>query len=741
MDSPASTAAPGADVGASPAARGRRLVGYGISLLATLGILVAAGDVVSSQYPALMRAGVALCLGAQVLVIVACLRRSRLMWSITAMAVAGILAITVGLLLAPAPWSNLEWRTNIWLGPVMQYLILLHPRRWGWPLLSVVSLGCWSVVTVVHDLDWRIQVVDLAFTLTPIATLGIGGAAITTILTELRASQLRRIEDEQEARRTAMREQERRTRIRLAHDSLLHTLQQVSRGWAPPSASEVRMLAVGTTMELRSSSNSLQDSHWAPLRPALEAALDSQGCEIVWVGDAVLAPANSSEAIVGAAREAVRNVRKHADGTAVITISRMGRGCRVTIADEGPGFDPSSLPPGHIGVAEGIIARMAEVGGQATITSDSSGTTVTLDWAADPVERAEPFGPMARALISWLPVPVLVASLVHVLVLDVGPSAIGVALIWGSAAAVTLLGMRRLRAAPYDWWQPLVLTALSMAVLVANYLWISPVGTNGYDVWTPSLAGAMMVLALPGRRLWQAVAMAAAVIGVAVASSGLALGWETAMGSQFGSIMAVVMYVLAPLALATGASILATFSRRTEELHAAQRLTEELHTERDAIRREWVTRMQRLSEPFLMELAHGVLDPASQEAVRRARILEARLRDELSLWPHGTGITDRAHDLREQGWTCTLDVSEANEEVRRTLLALMAPLPPPVPGQHLHVTHRHSAAVATITNPPLTPQQWRELGQDMESVQDEDFTQLRMRTATMQHRPRAKESR
>lgn len=714
----------------SPAAMGRRLVGYGISLLAALGIVVAAPDVIGSHYPVLMRLGVALCLGAQALVIVECLRPSRLLWPITAASCLGIVAITTGLLFVPAPWEGLEWRTNIWLGPVLQFLLLLHPRRRAWPLLAAVSLACWAGVTVVHQLDWRIQVLDLVFTLTPIATLGIGGACITNLLMELRLSQLRRIHDEQETRRTEMREQERRVRIRLVHDSLLHTLQQISRGWAQPTPAEVSQLAASATMDLQAGSDSFDDGSWVALRSALESALADQGCSIVWRGGGAVVPAPVRDAMVGAAREAIRNVVKHAGGTAAVTVSRVTGGCRVTVADDGPGFDAQDRPTGRLGMDDGILQRMTDVGGHAAVTSSDQGTTVKLDWTEEPFGRAEPFGPMARTMISWLPVPVLAASLVHITVLNVGPSAIGVALIWLTVAAVTVLGMRKLRTTGLQWWQPLILTALAMAVIAANYTWISPVGTNGYDVWTPSLAGALMVLALPGRPLVQAAAMAAGVIAVSVEACALSLGWGAVLGSQLGSIMAVVMYVLVPMALATGASILATHARRTEELHAAKRLKAELAAERDTTRRDWIARMRRLAEPFLMDVANGAVDPADASVVRRAGILEARLRDEVSLWPHGTGITDRVHALREAGWDCTLDLSISGDAEKENLLHLMSQLPAPLPSQRLHITHRQGQAVATVTGPPFAEGQWRQLGQGVASVRDEDFTQLRTSPTT-----------
>ena len=295
-----------------PEATGRRLVGYGISLLALLGFTVAASDILNPDFPAVMRLGVALCLAAQTMVIFECLRPSRLLWPITVLAVLGIAAIGTSLVLHPAPVPGMEWRTNIWLGPVLQFLILLHPRRRGWPLLAVVALPVWGAVIMVHHLDWRIQVLDLVFTLTPVATLGIGGACITNLLMELRLSQLRRIHDEQAGQRAQMREQERRVRIRLAHDSLLHTLQQISRDWDQPTREEAAGLAASAVSDLLASSQSFGDGGWTALHSLLEPALQDEGCDIEWHGRAVLAPSTVSDALVGATREAVRNVVKHA---------------------------------------------------------------------------------------------------------------------------------------------------------------------------------------------------------------------------------------------------------------------------------------------------------------------------------------------------------------------------------------------------------------------------------------------
>jgi len=72
------------------------------------------------------------------------------------------------------------------------------------------------------------------------------------------------------------------------------------------------------------------------------------------------------------------NVRKHAGTSqAVVTIEPAHGGMRMTVRDDGKGFDPS-LGTGF-GTTQSIIERMAEVGGSAEIDSaPGDGTRVTL---------------------------------------------------------------------------------------------------------------------------------------------------------------------------------------------------------------------------------------------------------------------------------------------------------------------------------------------------------------------------
>ena len=83
--------------------------------------------------------------------------------------------------------------------------------------------------------------------------------------------------------------------------------------------------------------------------------------------------------------EALRNSVLHAPGAArTVTVVLAPDGARVTVSDDGPGFRPTRLPVGRLGVSRSIVERMDSIlGGSARITSaPGRGTSVELDWTA-----------------------------------------------------------------------------------------------------------------------------------------------------------------------------------------------------------------------------------------------------------------------------------------------------------------------------------------------------------------------
>jgi len=90
-------------------------------------------------------------------------------------------------------------------------------------------------------------------------------------------------------------------------------------------------------------------------------------------------PSERREALRDAAAEALRNTVRHSGvREADLTVEPRHGGVAVIAADAGVGFDMASHQPGF-GISESIVARMAEVGGSATLESRAgTGTRVTL---------------------------------------------------------------------------------------------------------------------------------------------------------------------------------------------------------------------------------------------------------------------------------------------------------------------------------------------------------------------------
>lgn len=90
---------------------------------------------------------------------------------------------------------------------------------------------------------------------------------------------------------------------------------------------------------------------------------------------------DAQAALYRAARESLQNVAKHASASkvSVTVVQRADGGARLTVRDDGVGFDPAAVPSGHLGVA--LLRDLAtSVSGEFRIDSVlGSGTTVTFE--------------------------------------------------------------------------------------------------------------------------------------------------------------------------------------------------------------------------------------------------------------------------------------------------------------------------------------------------------------------------
>jgi signal transduction histidine kinase len=192
--------------------------------------------------------------------------------------------------------------------------------------------------------------------------------------------------------RAARREAATAERQRIArdiHDSVLQVLALVSvRGRElGGEAAELGRLAGEQEAALRSvvaMAPPSPEAGWLDLRLLLEP-LAGERVTVSCPAGAVPLPEPAARALAAATGEALDNVRRHAgpDARAWVLIEDEGTGVVVSVRDNGAGFAADRLSraagAGRLGVAQSIVGRIHEVGGEADVTSTpGQGTEVEL---------------------------------------------------------------------------------------------------------------------------------------------------------------------------------------------------------------------------------------------------------------------------------------------------------------------------------------------------------------------------
>jgi signal transduction histidine kinase len=128
------------------------------------------------------------------------------------------------------------------------------------------------------------------------------------------------------------------------------------------------------------------------LGPALAAALnnfiDRTGLTGEFAADPEAARFGDErgETFLRIAQEALRNVERHAQATRVsVALNTLGARLLLSIVDDGVGFDPGRIAPGHFGLI-GLREQAELIGGELCIDSRlDQGTTITLAVSLSPV--------------------------------------------------------------------------------------------------------------------------------------------------------------------------------------------------------------------------------------------------------------------------------------------------------------------------------------------------------------------
>lgn len=179
---------------------------------------------------------------------------------------------------------------------------------------------------------------------------------------------------------------ERTRQYDVLHQTVLTTLSKIARGGLDHRTEEVQSLCARDADFLRGLVTGAHEEGPTDFLTTLAGvARDKQalGLRVHSQFHALPAsvPARVSVMLIGAAREALTNVAKHA-GTDEAWLTAVGDadGVRVVVVDRWVGFDPSRTSPGR-GLMRDLRHAVIETGGIATVTSSpGEGTVVEVSW-------------------------------------------------------------------------------------------------------------------------------------------------------------------------------------------------------------------------------------------------------------------------------------------------------------------------------------------------------------------------
>lgn len=337
-------------------------------------------------------------------------------------------------------------------------------------------------------------------------------------------------------------------------------------------------------------------------------------------------------------REALTNVLRHA-GTdeAEVTVTADATTVVVEIADHGRGFDPARVNDHRHGVAGSLVARMARIGGSATVTSaPGHGTRVRMSCplgTAAPADTGADTELIAVNFLQGLRWAVVVMSLVILLLLDL-PKLLSNLDAYSSAAAqfavmagffavsvAVAVAMWRSRAGPLGRWRwPVLAAVVALSVLATQT--VLPEHRLGVAHWSEGDAAWWLVLLVLDSRIAVFVGLLAAHY-VLTFTHALVAGHATV--TVAGMVNATLIVLAYQLAVCVIAAVLrnlacsaARLAREEEELRTAEAVERQVHE----YRRERFADVAETTVPLLTGLASGELDPAD-ESVRRSCAVEA----------------------------------------------------------------------------------------------------------------------
>lgn len=247
---------------------------------------------------------------------------------------------------------------------------------------SIAALGAVKIAIAARTRDrGSVTLQSTLFDLLVMAEGMMGHVVVTQIRDKAAALDRAHERETRETSRLAG-EREQLRHHRLVHDRVLQTLEVIAGGWELDDEHiRQRLLLESAQLEdLIQDKGALSSSDLLVALLALgrEFSLRDLQVELRSDLDEVVLTRSLLDGLLGASREALANVCKHAGvHRAELTVGTEGKWLVVTITDAGRGFEPSAVD--GFGLTESVHARLGEIGGEATVTSTlGAGTTLVL---------------------------------------------------------------------------------------------------------------------------------------------------------------------------------------------------------------------------------------------------------------------------------------------------------------------------------------------------------------------------
>ena len=451
----------------------------------------------------------------------------------------------------------------------------------------------------------------------------------------------------EEQQRQEATEAERVRTDALLHDTVLAALLTAGGDHSPEQTTAAARSALDIVSDL--GHNAALQPMTAPFGEAVSAAepelaplRDLARIDLAAARD-VLVPPATAEALLSATLQALTNSVRHAGTSAdrAATATPLdGGGIRITVSDDGVGFDPGQVSPERLGVRVSILERVRLAGGSASIRSaPGRGTAVDLQWnpvGGPPAVIRKP----GESLLRLIPRRQLYRILGVVIVLAVLIATVEAVLVthaYGSVVA-SLLGLLILpalvRGARRGWMSSRTAwgtTAVSCLLCAVATIGLDPEAFDYVSIarYTCGVLAGVVMGWMAGRKGPPVVAVAVLVVQITL--------WAGPTGAirlgLAGEIVVVVAALLMHHAILQVTSAARVAAGQHRELTIRQAELDAVHQERH--RR--LKHAHRTVAPTLQHVAdaEGELDESTRA---ECRVLEQSLRDEI----RGRGLLNDA---------------------------------------------------------------------------------------------------